>query len=132
MRSVLVVSLAVVLVAPLVGCGGANTHEAVMNSSISLMEEFVGVMKKLKTPEDVQKHAGTLKSIAQRMEQLKAKADAMPSPSADVEAQLQAKFEPRIQKLTGEMMGAMTTLSPEVQAELGKIEGLEGVMMGRM
>ena len=87
------------------GCDSAPTHDSLMKDSLSTMEEMVAVMKTVKDEASANAAKPKLQALAEKMKKMKEQADKMEKPSAEKEAALKKEYEPRLQKVMGEMLG---------------------------
>lgn len=106
--------------------GDGDMDEAVEEVTDAI-NDITDVIKKVETPEDVDKHRGELEDLGKRMESFQTKYAHLQNDTSSAE-DLNAKY-PEMQKAFGDMMKAMIDLgmkSPEAAEKLGKV--IEEVM----
>ena len=101
-------------------CGGGPTHEEVANDLMDTMEEFADAIASVKDEATADKAAAEIEKIAEKMKELKAKADKLGDPPADVEAKIKESMEERTKAMQTKMMGMMGTMlsKPELMEKL--------------
>ena len=91
----------------LAGCESKPTHESVMQDTMEKMEEMVEVLKGIKDEASAKAAKPKMEQIKKDMDELKAKANTLGEPPADVKQKLAEKHKPQMEKLAGEMMKEM-------------------------
>jgi len=104
LSKLLAAPLAVVLLICLTGCG--DSHEAVMEESVSVMEDLHTILKDVKDKGSAEDVKSKIQALGDRMKDLKARADALGDPPKEVEAELGEKYMTKLfslmMKITGE------------------------------
>lgn len=105
LRTFSAVCVAIALVS--VGCDSKPTHESLIKETIAKMKEMVAVMKDVKDEPSAKAANPKLQALTKELDALHAQAEKMPKPPEAEEKQLQAKYEPELEKVTGELMAEM-------------------------
>lgn len=108
------------LVLGLAACGGGDTAESLANDSIDAMSDLTATLAKVTDKASAEKHKGDVEAAVERMNALKAKAEALPKDQQEPTKEQMAKLEPKMTALMQSMMTEMARLAsnPEAQAVL--------------
>jgi hypothetical protein len=114
MKVLRVVVVAALLSVP--GCGAADTHDAVAEDMVKLMEEFAAAIGGVKDEASAKAAAATIDGLVPRMTKLSERAKALPKLTQAQEDAMQKKVEPRVQAATSKMMagGFAMAANPEL------------------
>lgn len=118
--SILALTFAIVL--GFTSCGG-ETHEALANESIDLMEDFTDSLAKIDDKASAQKQAGELERLVAKMKDVQARMEKLGDPSEEQGAELAQKLEQgmgaAMQKMTKELMRIGS--NPEIMSVVGPL-----------
>lgn len=117
MGKMMTFAAALVMAMLLTGCGG-DSHEKVMGDMVGQMKEFAGTLETIKDEASAKAASDKLNKIAASMKDLKARADKLGKPSADVEKALKEKYEKDMTEVMGKFMGSAMRIG--MNPELGK------------
>ena len=103
-----------------ISCGGADTHDSVMNESLTLMDKIGAEMKKVTDKASAEKSKPTLEALVADMNTLKKRVDALGKPNAEQEAELKKKYDEKMKKALESFMGGMmkANMDPEISQVL--------------
>ena len=84
------------------GCESAPTHDSVMESTVSAMEEMVAVCRTVQDEASANAAKPKLQALSGRLKGLREQADQLGKTSADKDAAIKTKYEARLLKAMGE------------------------------
>lgn len=110
------------------GCGG-DKHEVVIKDTIQAMNDMADIVDTIKDEASAKAAEPKLKAVADRLQEIKKRADAMEKPSAEKEEALKKKYEGELKAGMGRMMGAAmkaASVPGAQQAVQDAFKGLQG------
>lgn len=92
------------------GCGGGDSHEAVMNDTVSAMNSVADAVESIEDEASAKAAITKIKAQLSTMEAIKKRAKGMSDPSEDVQKKLLADFMPKMMKVQQRLMKAAPKL----------------------
>jgi hypothetical protein len=107
LRERLLATMVIVSLSLMTGCDRSPTHDSIMEDTVTVMEDFGKTLATVKDEASANSAKPKLTELSGKMKALKTEADKMAKPTSEKEAELKKKYEDRMTKAMGTIMGEM-------------------------